>query len=80
MATGLSACAISRKFTVSHGRRARKRRVKVAQFGTRKSGFFLEQAAIDFIPELREKVMKTEDAAEGIRSFIERRAAKFQGR
>ena len=39
-----------------------------------------EQAAINFIPELREKVMNTADAAEGIKSFVERREAKFQGR
>lgn len=39
-----------------------------------------EQAAIDFIPELREKVMNSEDAAEGIRSFVERREAQFRGR
>jgi enoyl-CoA hydratase/carnithine racemase len=39
-----------------------------------------EQAAIDVIPEIRQRVMGTADAAEGIRSFVERRAAVFQGR
>lgn len=39
-----------------------------------------EQAAIDAIPRIRERVMQTADAAEGIRSFVERRAAVFQGR
>lgn len=39
-----------------------------------------EQAAIDFIPQIRARVLNTEDAAEGIRSFVERRAAVFSGR
>lgn len=39
-----------------------------------------EQAAIDIVPTIRKRVMGTEDAAEGIRSFVERRAAVFQGR
>ena len=39
-----------------------------------------EQAAIDFVPSIRERVMATADAAEGIASFVERRAAVFQGR
>jgi enoyl-CoA hydratase len=39
-----------------------------------------EQAALDFIPTMRERVMGSEDAAEGIRSFKERRAGVFQGR
>lgn len=39
-----------------------------------------EQAAIAYVPKIRERVMKTEDAAEGIRSFVERRAAVFKGR
>lgn len=39
-----------------------------------------EQAAIDFIPQIRARVLNTEDAAEGIRSFVERRAAVFTGR
>ena len=39
-----------------------------------------ERAAIDIVPTIRKRVMGTEDAAEGIRSFVERRAAVFQGR
>lgn len=39
-----------------------------------------EAAAIEFIPKIRERVLGTEDAAEGIRSFVERRDAKFVGR
>lgn len=39
-----------------------------------------ERAAIDMVPTIRQRVMGTEDAAEGIRSFVERRAAVFQGR
>jgi enoyl-CoA hydratase len=39
-----------------------------------------EQAAIDAVATIRERVMQSADAAEGIRSFVERRAAVFQGR
>lgn len=39
-----------------------------------------EQAAIEAIPSVREKVFATEDFKEGIQSFIERREARFQGR
>jgi len=39
-----------------------------------------ERAAIDAVPAIRERVMGTADAAEGIRSFVERRPAVFQGR
>ncbi len=39
-----------------------------------------EQAAIQAIPDVRSKVMGSEDAAEGIRSFVERREAVFKGR
>jgi enoyl-CoA hydratase/carnithine racemase len=39
-----------------------------------------EQAAIAAVPSIRERVMKSADAAEGIKSFVERRAAVFQGR
>jgi enoyl-CoA hydratase/carnithine racemase len=38
-----------------------------------------EQAAIDYVPKIRERVLGSTDAAEGIKSFIERRAAKFTG-
>ena len=39
-----------------------------------------EQAAIDYLPALRARVMDTQDAREGIQSFVERREAKFTGR
>ena len=39
-----------------------------------------ERAAIDIVPTIRKRVMGSEDEAEGIRSFVERRAAVFQGR
>lgn len=39
-----------------------------------------EQAAIACIPEIREKVMHSEDMREGIASFVERRSAVFQGK
>jgi enoyl-CoA hydratase len=39
-----------------------------------------EATAIACIPASRARVLGTEDAAEGIRSFIERRPAQFQGR
>lgn len=39
-----------------------------------------EAAAIACIPEVRARVLGTEDAAEGIRSFVERRPAQFQGK
>lgn len=39
-----------------------------------------EQAAIDAIPGIKDQVMNSADAAEGIQSFVERRAAVFQGK
>ena len=39
-----------------------------------------EAAAIAYIPTVRERVLNSADAREGIQSFIERRAAVFQGR
>ena len=39
-----------------------------------------ERAAIAVIPSVRERVFASEDAKEGIRSFVERREARFQGR
>ncbi|MDP3748613.1 MAG: crotonase/enoyl-CoA hydratase family protein [Phenylobacterium sp.] len=39
-----------------------------------------ERAAIDVIPAIRARVMESQDAKEGIQSFVERRAAVFQGR
>jgi enoyl-CoA hydratase len=38
-----------------------------------------EAAAIDYIPAIRDRVLNSADAREGIQSFIERRAAVFQG-
>jgi enoyl-CoA hydratase len=39
-----------------------------------------EQAAIDYIPEIKDRVLGSEDAKEGIQSFVERRSAIFRGR
>ena len=39
-----------------------------------------EAAAITAIPTISARVMGTEDAQEGIRSFVERRDAHFSGR
>ena len=39
-----------------------------------------EAAAIAYIPKIRERVLNTDDAREGIKSFVERRAAAFTGR
>jgi enoyl-CoA hydratase/carnithine racemase len=39
-----------------------------------------EEAAIACIPAIRDRVLKSADAREGIQSFIERRPAVFQGR
>lgn len=39
-----------------------------------------ENAAIECIPEIRETVFASEDFKEGLRSFVERRAAVFWGR
>ena len=39
-----------------------------------------EAAAIAAIPRIRERVFATEDAKEGMRSFVERREARFVGR
>jgi enoyl-CoA hydratase len=39
-----------------------------------------EQAAIAAIPDIRAQVLNSEDAKEGIQSFVERREARFAGR
>jgi len=39
-----------------------------------------EAAAIACIPAIRERVLNSADAREGIQSFVERRTAVFQGR
>ncbi len=38
-----------------------------------------EQAAIAVVPEIRRRVLDSEDAKEGIQSFVERRSAVFKG-
>ncbi len=38
-----------------------------------------EQAAVDFIPKMQERVLSSEDMMEGIASFMERREAQFKG-
>lgn len=39
-----------------------------------------ERDAIDYIPTIKDRVLKSEDMFEGIQSFVERRAASFKGR
>ena len=39
-----------------------------------------EQAAKDHLAGLLPTIMTSEDAAEGVRSFVERREARFTGR
>ena len=39
-----------------------------------------EASAVKAIADIREQVMNTEDAKEGIQSFVERRDANFTGR
>ena len=39
-----------------------------------------ENSAIDGLMDEARALMDTEDAAEGLRSFVERRDARFQGR
>jgi len=39
-----------------------------------------ERMAVDAIPSIEKAVFATEDFKEGIQSFVERRAARFQGR
>jgi enoyl-CoA hydratase len=54
--------------------------IQVTKEGALKYIDAAEKAAIAFLPEIRARVMQTEDAREGIQSFVERRAAVFQGR
>ena len=42
--------------------------------------FLIRSMAVAVIPDIHAQVMDTEDAREGIRSFVERREARFQGR
>jgi len=39
-----------------------------------------EKAAIDYVPTIRDRVLNSEDMKEGIKSFMERRSANFQGK
>ena len=54
--------------------------IRVTKVAGRKFIAAGEQAAIDVIPEIKATVLDSADAAEGIQSFVERRAAVFQGR
>ena len=45
-----------------------------------RGGTLPDRAAIEVVPTIRQRVMGTADAAEGIASFVERRTAVFQGR
>lgn len=54
--------------------------VRVTKEAGRKSTEVGEATAIAAIETIRNRVMQTEDAAEGIRSFVERRPAVFHGR
>jgi enoyl-CoA hydratase len=53
--------------------------IQVTKAAGRKYIEAAEQAAIDVVPMIRDKVLNSKDAAEGIQSFIERRAALFTG-
>jgi enoyl-CoA hydratase len=39
-----------------------------------------EKAAIEYIPEIKDRVFSSEDMKEGIQSFVERRSAVFRGK
>jgi enoyl-CoA hydratase/carnithine racemase len=54
--------------------------IQVTKEGALKYLEAAERAGIDFIPTIRARVLGTEDAREGIRSFVERRPAVFHGR
>jgi enoyl-CoA hydratase len=54
--------------------------IQVTKEGARKFIASGEKAAIDFVPQMKERVLDTEDAREGLRSFIERRPGVFKGR
>ena len=54
--------------------------IRVTKVAGRKFIEAAEKTAIDFIPKIRAEVMDSEDAREGIQSFVERRSAVFKGR
>jgi enoyl-CoA hydratase/carnithine racemase len=53
--------------------------IQVTKLAARKFIEAGEAAAAAAIPEIQATVMGTEDAKEGIRSFVERRPAVFRG-
>ena len=68
-----------------HGARAADRAERAARAARHEGGRAAyiaagEAAAIAAIPTVRDRVMSSRDAAEGIRSFVERREARFEGR
>jgi enoyl-CoA hydratase len=54
--------------------------IRVTKIAGRKFIEAGEQAAINAIPGIKDQVMNSADAAEGIQSFVERRTAVFQGK
>ena len=54
--------------------------IRATIFGAREYLRHGRQAAVDALPQLRQRVLGTEDASEGIRSFVERRPARFKGK
>jgi enoyl-CoA hydratase/carnithine racemase len=54
--------------------------VRAIKAGALKYVYEGEQAAIDFIPEMRRRTAGSEDFREGIASFLEKRQARFRGR
>lgn len=54
--------------------------IQITKLTARKFYEAAEAAAVASLPEIRAAVMNTEDMQEGIRSFVERRPAVFQGR
>ena len=77
----LGARATMLDFRVATGKPAAEilRAVQATKAGGRAFMAAAEQAAVAFLPRIRERVLGTADAAEGVRSFIERRAGRFTG-
>jgi enoyl-CoA hydratase len=53
--------------------------IQVTRAAGRKFVEAAEQAAIEVVRMIRDNVFNSNDAAEGIQSFVERRAAAFTG-